>query len=81
MSVDGSVAWSGMDCTQSQIMNGFECQAKKVGLYAAESGDPRKNLNREVARTSLGIGEVALPAVHDGLMKMRSRGWGHFRKQ
>lgn len=37
-----------MDWTQSQNVKGFECHAKKVGLYAAESGDPWEDLSREV---------------------------------
>ena len=53
--------------------------SKKVGLFAAESGDPWKSLNK-VTRISQCIREVALPAVHDGLMKMRSRGQGTFQE-
>ena len=54
--------------------------SKKVGPFAAESGDPWKSLNREVTRTSQCIKEVALPTVHDRWMKMRSRGRGTFQE-
>lgn len=58
-------------------MNGFECPARKNGLYAAESGDPWKGwFKQRSGKTSLPIREAALPTVHDGLRKMRSKGRG-----
>ena len=54
--------------------------SKKVGPFAAESGDSWKSLNREVTRTSQCIKEVALPTVHDRWIKMRSRGRGTFQE-
>ena len=69
---------------QNRLNSESDCEklwmpSKKVGLFAAESGDPWKSLNK-VTRTSQCIREVALPAVHDGLMKMRSRGQGTFQE-